>query len=173
MDSKFRSFLRELRELCDRYSEPDDAAIAADLSDLAKNPMLNAIAEAVGAKLSVHPDLIMQKNGRCRSDRVAWARHLAMTLAFEFTYFTQTAVANAFRLSDHTSLIHAVERVLDETSYDKPKAILYNSLRSEIAQLLEAKPTARFRQFVADREKPGAALPYRVRRHLTTMTTTR
>jgi len=54
---------------------------------------------------------------RCRTDDLAWARHVAMYFIFKLTDLSMHAIGRAFH-RDHGTVIHAVRHVTDICSVD-------------------------------------------------------
>ena len=61
----------------------------------------------------------------CSSDRhaeLAWARHVAMFMAREFTKLSTPKLGIEFGNRDHATVLHAVKTVTDRSSIDKTAA---------------------------------------------------
>jgi chromosomal replication initiation ATPase DnaA len=70
--------------------------------------------------------------GRCRTENLAWARQIAMTLSREFTSLTLQEIGELFD-RDHGTVHHAVEHVAARCTVNSQTKLQVESLRRTVS----------------------------------------
>ena len=149
-EKKLASFLGELQALINRY-KPMDAAAGAELRYRScgvapRAAAVRLIVEEVAAETHMLEEDIDQSAKLRRGAQESMARHMAMTLAREYTGMTLRAVANYFGLTDHSSVNLAVKKIqFFERTYPDVAATM-KKLRQRVPARLEAAGLGRLYQ---------------------------
>ena len=94
---------------------------------------LNAIQKAVAAHFGIKLSELMSQD---RSQRLVVPRHIAMYLSRELLGSATTEIAEAFGRKNHTTVMHAVEKVKELIEKDASTRAIINELKRKLDQNL-------------------------------------
>ncbi|WP_010246648.1 chromosomal replication initiator protein DnaA [Acetivibrio cellulolyticus] len=140
---KIASNIRELEGALNRviaYSSLTENDITVDLATEALKDILstskvraincNTIQDAVARYFDLRPDDFKSKR---RSRDVAYPRQIAMFLCRELTDMSLPKIGNAFGGRDHTTVIHACEKIVEEVQSNSETRRAINELKKNLA----------------------------------------
>lgn len=154
---EFTRFLEELQALINKY-QGDPALLTKDqritFAAAQTVPLyretFDLIRDLVARAVCVTPGHVDQSIARCRYARVAWARHLAMTFAHEFTDASLATIAAYFNTPSHGMVGHARKNVALQCANFPEEKKFVDCLRLECREALRKH---------ADAKKALATLP--------------
>lgn len=139
---KIASNIRELEGALNRviaYSSLTDNEITTDLATEALKDILTAskariincasIQEAVARYFDIRPEEFKSKK---RTRDVAYPRQIAMYLCRDLTDMSLPKIGEEFGGRDHTTVIHACEKILEEVSSNSETRRTINELKKEL-----------------------------------------
>lgn len=140
---KIASNIRELEGALNRviaYSSLTENEITVDLATEALKDILstnkvraincNTITEAVARYFDIRPDDFKSKK---RSRDIAYPRQIAMFLCRELTDMSLPKIGQAFGGRDHTTVIHACEKIVEEFKSNSETKRAINELKKNLA----------------------------------------
>lgn len=96
-----------------------------------KKITLEKIIEVVGRHFSIKPEEFKSKK---RTKDLAFARQVAMYLTCEMTDLSLPKIGDEFGGRDHTTVIHARDKISQDIASDRQLSVLIDTLRKKIAQ---------------------------------------
>ncbi|MGB9839140.1 chromosomal replication initiator protein DnaA [Thermovenabulum sp.] len=94
-----------------------------------KNVTISDILHAVGAHFSIRIEDFKSKK---RTKELAYARQIAMYLARELTDYSLPKIGEEFGGRDHTTVIHACDKIAKDMAKDKELASILDTLKRKI-----------------------------------------
>lgn len=154
---QFTRFLEELQALINKYqgdpqllTKDQRITFAAAQTVPLYRETFDLIRDLVARAVGVIPGHVDQSIVRCRYARVAWARHIAMTFAHEFTDASLAAIGAYFNTPSHGSIGHARKNVALQCANFPEEQKFVDRLRLECRDALRKH---------ADTKKALAELP--------------
>ena len=83
--------------------------------------------------MEVRPEQMLSER---RFERLAWARHVAMTFSYELSGLSTLALAPLFNRLDHSTIIHARSHVREEERMRGAKAREVEMLRARVREVI-------------------------------------